>query len=729
MSKRPPFRLILTALALASQAALAQSGFAPTLSEYSWSSTVKQLGMQGIHGAGILGAGALVAVLDTGLNLANPEFAGNSRILAGYNAVDGSSAVTDTMGHGTHVAGIIAAPGNGSGMYGVAPMATLLPIKVFSGETASSTAINRGIDYAVSRGARVINLSLGAPGPTGEAALRASAAANNTVVVVSAGNEGLSAPSWPARYAKETWANGTIIVAGAVDASGWLNGQSNRAGDTAQFYLVAPGVNIISAYGTGYAYQSGTSMAAPAISGAAALLTAHWPYLHANQVAAILLNTADDLGAPGVDAVYGRGMLNVNRALSPIGSYTYRTSNGGRTTVSLSTPGVVSNQPQVATPSAFQGLVTQVFDEYGRNFTSDEGAMLSARSALTVDSVLGQPNRMLDAAESVLANGARLTQWQWRPVPEERGGRVAWQGMSGAPWNHLPKDDAALVRLEMPSGQAFSAGDGGMASASLGLADSRMGLRLTGTEHLLGNPLLGFAPAHQFAAIALPLGRHWRTRVGLAQGQPEPMQFKEHATGDVHVVELAYEHAGKALNISAGQLFETGLLGGYSSTALGLNQATRTMGMTVSAAWALTPDWTLTGAFSQTGTMAPRPLGMLEAATPVWSQAYGVGLVRADAWRPGDRLSFAVNTPLHARAGTLRYGVVTGVTADGEPIYGTHTVNLAASAHEWTMETRYATRLGRQASLSAAAVLRVNPDNDATAPSQLVLGLRYNLGF
>jgi hypothetical protein len=733
MSKRPYQRLILTALAFACQVAVAQTPspatFDPTMGEYNWSTTVNQLHMHGVHGAGILGEGVLIGVLDTGINLANPEFSGNSRVLSGYNAADGSSDVTDTIGHGTHVSGILAAPGDGAGMFGVAPRATLLPVKVFSGETAASSAINRGIDYAVSRGARVINLSLGAPGPTGDTALRLSAAANNTVVVVSAGNESMGTPSWPGRYAKEAWANGTIIAVGAVDGSRRMASFSNRAGDTAHYYLVAPGVNVISSYSTGYAYLTGTSMAAPAVAGAAALITGHWPYLQANQVASILLNTADDLGAPGVDAVYGRGMLNVNRALSPVGSYTYRTANGSRTIVNLGMPGVASNQPQVSTPSAFRGLTTQVFDEYGRNFTSDEGAALSVRSVLTVDGVLGQPNRMLDAAERVLANGARLTQWQWRPIRDEHGDQGLSRGMSGEPWNRTTRQDASVVRMALASGEVLSAGEGGMSAVSLGLADSHMGARLSGTEHLLGNPLLGFAPSHRFAAMSMPLGAHWRARAALARGQHAPMQFRQSAMGDVQVVELGYEHAGKALNISAGQLKEQGMLGGYSSPVLGLNQRTQTTGITASAAWAVGSQWTLTGAFSQAGTRAPAPQGMLEAATPVWSQAYGLGLVRSDSWRVGDRLSFALNAPLHARNGSLRYNVVTGVDDRGEPVYGTHTVNLAPTAREWTMETRYVTRLGSDASLSAAALLRMNADNDAEASSQLVLGLRYSLSF
>lgn len=717
---------LLTALALACQAALAQTSFAPTLGEYNWSSTVSQLGMRGVHGAGILGQGVIVAMLDTGINLANPEFLNNGRVLTGFNAVDGSSNVTDSLGHGTHTSGIVGAPGNGSGMYGVAPEALLLPVKVFSGETASNTAINRGIDYAVSRGARVINLSLGAGSPTGETSLRLAAAANNTVIVVAAGNESMSVPNWPGRYARESWANGAIIVAGAVDSSQRLASFSNRAGDTADHYLVAPGVNIISSYNTGYAYLTGTSMSAPAISGAAALVTGYWPYLRANQVAAILLNTADDLGAPGVDAVYGHGMLNVNKALSPIGSYTYRIPNGSTTRVSLSTQGVVSSQPSVATPSAFKGLKTEVFDEYGRNFTSDEGAALAVRSVLTVDSVLGQPNRMLDAAEQVLANGAHLTQWHAHEVRAPSSTPIGMLGMNGAPWNRVSDAEGSVVLMQLTSGTSFSAGDGGLSGMSLGLMGSSLASRLTGTDAVLSNPLMSFSPRHQFATMSMPLSRHWRARVGMLRA---PTQVRDAASGDVDVMELSYERGGRALNISAGQLSEQGMLGGYSKPILGLNQATSTMGLTVSGAWALDAHWALTGAFSRTSTGAPSAGGMLLAATGVQSQSYGVGLVRSDTWKDGDRLSVALQAPLRAQNGQLTYSVVNGVTAQGEPIYGTRKVNLASGGQEWLLESRYAIRLSQQATLSAAAVLRVHPDHDASAPSQLALGLRYGLRF
>lgn len=715
---------VLTALAVACQAASGQALFAPTAGEYSWSTTVNQLGMLGIHARGILGQGALVALLDTGINLSNPEFSNNPRVLTGYNAVDGSSDVSDALGHGTHTSGIIGAPGNGTGMYGVAPAASLLMIKVFNGGTASSTSINRGIDYAVSRGARVINMSLGATTPTGDTALRLAAASNNTVMVVAAGNESQRNPNWPARYAKESWANGTIIAVGAVDANKQLASFSNKAGDTAQFYLVAPGVNIISSYNGTYAYLTGTSMAAPAVSGAAALLSGYWPYLRANQVAAILLNTADDLGAPGVDAVYGRGMLNVNRALSPIGSYTYRIYTGNKITVPLSTTGVTSSQPHVSTPSAFKGLTTEVFDEYGRNYTSDEGAALAARSVMTVDSVLGRPDRMLDAAEQTLAGGARLMRLVSQQTNVQQSGRMDGMGLNGEPWNHTRQTDASMVTLQLNSGQSFSAGDGGLSGMSLGLMGSHMASRLNGADGLLSNPLMGFAPNHQFAALAMPLGKGWTGRLGVARSKAY-----DAASGDVNVMELTYEDTVQALNVSAGQLTEQGMLGGYSKRVLGLSQQTGTTGVTISGAWALGATWTLTGAFSRTNTGAPTATGLLMDATGIQAQSYGIGLVHSDNWRNGDRLSLTVNAPLRARHGSLTYSVVTGVTEDGEPIYGMHKVDLAPSAQEWITEARYVTRVSTGAAVSAVAALRMNPDHDASAKPQLAMGVRYNLSF
>lgn len=722
----------LSALATACAAASGQTVlFSPSYSEYQWSTSVIQLGMTNVHARGILGQGAIVALLDTGLNRNNPEFLNNPRVLTGYNATNGTSDITDTDAHGTHVAGILAAPGTGTGsisepgMYGVAPAATLLPIKVFSGGTAPSSAVTTGLDYAMAHGARVINLSLGATSPTGDTGLRRVAAANTAVVVIAAGNDSTASPNWPSRYAKESWANGTLIAVGAVDANRNLHYSSNRAGDIAPFYLVAPGVSIISSYGLGYAHMTGTSMATPAVSGAAALITGYWPYLQANQVAAILLNTADDLGAPGVDAVYGHGMLNVNRAVAPVGSYTYRTITGAVTRISLSTPGVVSYQPAVSTPSAFAQVSTEVFDDYGRNFTSAEGAALSVRTALTVDSVIGRTDRMLDTAEQVLADGATLMRMNSHAGAQRQLAAISNANGTGDAWNYQSMLRQSLVSYRSSTGHVLSAGDSGLSSMTLGLMGSRWANRLAGLDSILSNPLSNFAPQHRFASVGMPLANGW-------QANAATLQSKRHnaASGNINLMEISHVGAQHAINVSTGDLSETGLLGGYSNSALGLNQATHSQGITLSGAYLIAPHWAMAAAYSQTHTTAPQASGMLTHATVINTNAYGIGMIRSDWLKTGDRLSLTVHTPLSAQSGTLTYSVVQSVDETGAPQYGTQEVRLRPQAREWRTEARYTMPVSDWGgNLSAAISTRTHADNDEAAALQWVLGVRYQLSF
>lgn len=731
------------ALLLSHPAAHAQgaySMYAPTQAEYANSPAARQLKLAGVHASGILGRGVIVAVVDTGVNVSHPEFRNSGRLLQGFNASNGSSDVSDTWGHGTHVAGIIAASADGQGMQGVAPGASLLPVKVFADAygtgSTSSADMDRGLLYAASHGARVINMSLGGSAPTGNAALTRIASGNQTLVVVAAGNEGKANPAWPARYAKEGWANGTLIAVGAVDASGRMASFSNRAGDAANFYLVAPGVSINSTYGDGYASLSGTSMAAPAVSGAAALLMGYWPYLKANQVAAILLNTADDLGAKGTDPVYGRGLLNVQRALSPQGTYSYRNALGTVAVIPLTGRAILSSQPRVTTPTAFGGLVTQVFDDYGRNFTSDEGAALSATTQMTADSLMGRNDRMLEAAERTLPDGSRLRTWQSRPNDV----RAPQPGLAGSTrtdaWNRWPGDvPQGLFQLEAPGGRSLSAGAGSLAPLSLGilgvvgLVGSTEGQALTGLDALLSNPLLAFAPDHRFVTLGQRLAGGWSTRVALVRSQPHPLEA-ERAHADLNVFELMHQGEHHALNLSFGGMSEQGLLGGYSNSAVGLSQTTGTNGLTVSGAVKLSQAWRLAGSYSAAYTAAPVANGLLMSATGVRAKGFGLGLLRADTWREGDRLSLMLNAPLRASAGTLNYQVIDSVNPeDGSPHYAMHTVQLRPDAREWVLEMRYQARLSPRSSLSAAAAMRQHPDHDATAPSQIALGLRYQLSF
>jgi subtilisin len=209
------------------------------------------------------GAGVKVAVIDTGIDCRHPDL--QCDFSAGTNIVSPGAEPMDDNEHGTHVSGTIAGHGDG-GVYGVAPKATLIPVKVLDADGAGSLSdIVKGIDWAAKSGVDVINMSLG--GEVGSAALAKavkSALARGVVVVCAAGNSGPDPDTvgYPAAYP------GVI----AVSASDEQNGIASFSSRGAQVAFIAPGVDITSTVpGGGYKKLSGTSMASPHVAGLAAL--------------------------------------------------------------------------------------------------------------------------------------------------------------------------------------------------------------------------------------------------------------------------------------------------------------------------------------------------------------------------------------------------------------------------------------------------------------------------
>lgn len=243
------------------------------------------------------GDGVVVAVLDTGVNAANPDLGGV--VLPGrqiLNGIQQPGGTTDAHGHGTHVAGIVAAVAdNGTGVAGMAPGVRILPVKVLDDNGSGLFSdVASGIVWAVDNGADVINLSLGAamgsPDLTVASAVR-YAGDHGVVVVAAAGNFGCRVgvdsgclPVYPA-------ALDDVLAVGAVDSSGACASYTATA---PYVDVAAPGTAIYSTYRTGYAYMSGTSMASPHVTAAAALVRAVAPALSAAQIRAVLKDGAHD---------------------------------------------------------------------------------------------------------------------------------------------------------------------------------------------------------------------------------------------------------------------------------------------------------------------------------------------------------------------------------------------------------------------------------------------------
>ncbi|NUQ37112.1 MAG: S8 family serine peptidase [Caldilineales bacterium] len=252
----------------------------------------------------------IVAVLDTGISFSHPEFSG--RLLPGWDFISNDADPSDDNGHGTHVAGIIAAGlNNGQGISGMANV-RILPVKVLDvNNNGWWSHVASGITYAVDQGAQVINLSLS--GSTDSTLMRSAAAyaeAHGVLVVAAAGNASTDTPYYPAVYTNTLTASATTTT-----DDRWTLSNFGPAIDVA-----APGATVYSTLWTatdpnGYNFKSGTSMAAPHVSGLAALLLSARPDLSKDDLKAIITQTADDLGDPGWDGYFGHGRIDAGAAM------------------------------------------------------------------------------------------------------------------------------------------------------------------------------------------------------------------------------------------------------------------------------------------------------------------------------------------------------------------------------------------------------------------------------
>lgn len=264
-----------------------------------------------------------VAVVDTGIDLKHPDLVQHLR--PGYNSLREAALPQDDVGHGTHVAGIIAAQiNNVDGIAGLSWYNPLMPIKVLD-ETGSgdSFAVAQGIIWATDRGAKVINLSLGnyAQGKFLHDAVK-YAYKRDVLLVAAAGNESTDQLSYPAAYPE-------VLAVTATD-------EKNRTAPFSNFGshidLAAPGVHIASTFpDQAYAALSGTSMAAPHVSAVAALVRSAYPHLKNSDVMNILRQSATDIGKPRFDSQSGYGLLNAEQALRHAATYDNKRQSGTHT--------------------------------------------------------------------------------------------------------------------------------------------------------------------------------------------------------------------------------------------------------------------------------------------------------------------------------------------------------------------------------------------------------------
>jgi hypothetical protein len=256
----------------------------------------------------------VVAFIDTGVDLGHPDIAGVN-VVAPRNETFNSTDVNDTEGHGTHTSGTVFARANNEiGIAGIAPDASLMPIKILDGNGSGFFSdLLDGVDWARTHGAKIVSMSVGSWLSSDQVAAFqptfTAARAAGLLLVAAAGNSSSITKSYPANL-------GGVVSVAAVDGD---NLRASFSTYNSGVDITAPGVDLLSTGigdPSGYERMSGTSMSTPHVAGVAALVWSARPGLTVDQLEAVLRGSATDLGAAGRDDLYGDGLVNAQAALT-----------------------------------------------------------------------------------------------------------------------------------------------------------------------------------------------------------------------------------------------------------------------------------------------------------------------------------------------------------------------------------------------------------------------------
>ncbi len=656
------------------------------------------------------GTGVTLAVVDSGIDMDHEEFAGAIHADS-YNVASSNNDLTDELGHGTNVSGVIGARENYKGLVGVSPNVSLMVLKTDRDGVIFESSISRAFRWADDHGVPITNLSLVSNrdllGGTIEVIRDAMQA--GMLVVGAAGNDGLAEPSWPASFASFE-GQGAILAVGAVGANGTISSFSNRAGSAKAMYLVAPGENIVTTSMDGnLALASGTSVAAPFVSGAAAVLLSKDPHLTGADLAKILLTTAEDLGVAGVDDIYGHGLLDLENALRPVG-YT-RIINGATvssagSTTDQSSASYSSSLNTTALTAALQS--TLVLDDFDRSYQ--------------VDPTLG----VVPVATSL------LQRWSSQPV----------YGFSPA----ATRETVAALDLQFSESQSapinFSVGGEFSPKlhfeAAIGDMSAWKGVERSAVQQPLAGATLHSFDRLQDQALAIggryEISPHWQAETRIARS----LGFEEDVWGPAEQTSvqasLAYDSALLDFELSTGVLNESNsLLGSKIEGAFGGYSDEQSQYLALQGQRALFGGVSLQGQVSFAHSRASNPGGLIAAQSGLLSSGFDLAVAKEGllnrSQQYSDRLAFSLSQPLRVMSGQALIDKPVSRDLDGNVTRAQQLIDLSPEARQLDLSLAYgAFDAQAQSGFDFMAGLSLNPGHIEQAP-ELTLGLRFKREF
>ncbi len=675
---------------------------------------------------GATGAGVALGVIDSGVDDRTGAFTG--RISAASTDVAGTRGIGDEDGHGTAVAFTAVGGRSGDRAQGVAFDSTLVVLRAdqpgsctsassdggLGGHCSfSSDAIARGLDAARQAGARVVNISLGSNDTPPSALLAAigRATAAGMVIVIAAGNDGESNPTLMAQIANnDSVARGQIIIAGSVGASGTISSFSNRAGQSAAHYLTALGerVEAPDAVGTRMLW-SGTSFAAPQISGAALLLAQAFPNLTGAQIADLLLRTAREAGNSGTDSVYGRGTLDLTAAFQPVGGMSVA---GSTAAVSM---GINARLSSAMGDARVSGLNLVALDGYARAYRVDLSGSVAQASPrpLLAPSLLGriEGTVVTDGTRSIALTRAVTMpgEARLRAIVPNDAPTATQRIVAGSVTQTL--DTRTTIGFGFASGgDALVAGWTGQAGAAFLMADPGAGMdrapRASAALHHDLGPV-GISVTAETGRFAAPVPGM------IAPGYDQMTLGFDRRLGPI------------AATLGMTRLAERStVLGGWFGGALGQAHATSWFA-DAAARWQSADGWALGGRWRSGWTRATGGLGDGMLASRSWSVEAGkAGLFGRD------RIDLRLSRPLRVTGGGLdlrlpdHWDYASG-QVDGWAI---NRLALTPTGQETLVELRHGVKLGA-GEWSTHLFWRRDPGNIAVLPPERGMAVKYGLTF
>ena len=698
--------------------------------------------------AGLLGAGVVVADLDSGIRATHVDLVGKIAP-GGYDFVNDDDDPDDdeislTYGHGTASAGIIVGNWNGVAVGGIAPSARVLPVKITDAKNETNgTLISQGVDYAAANASVKIILleAVGASTSAEEFNSFLTAVAAGKLIIAPSGNAGQAGPFSPASSFASLGGAGLIV--GSHNGAGGLSAFSNGAQGVETSFITAPGEGVVAAgnQSDDATFRvNGTSMAAPQVAAAAALIWGHSPGLSAAQVAQILTSTATDIGAAGIDSRTGVGALNIEAALAPIGIITAPIeeeeteedtessteenedsasddsdssedttdsgggSSGGGAGVALAALVVggvgyalIGNSPDLSE--------TLVLDEFGRTYELDLETRISVRNPGPTAKSVVQELDTEEVSETLIQRSDFQISTVYRANRPEAFSIL--EDLS-------PQEQQSPARMQIQAahrdGMHYAFG----LNQSLTLFDQGLTAQ-SNTAALAGgfrsdafaNPFFGFTAEGYHGAIAYAPKQGLQSGLSFASVDDG---YRHGVQSDTSAVHLGL--AGNTFGVGAtlGLLEEDGnLLGGAAGGALSAARA-ETLFTVLRSHLDLGKHWSLIGKYTHGLTFADDyAKSLLSDFSEIESNSWGLGLAGRNIFAFGDRLGVGVSQPLRTIAGDVQVDTPYWDPVRGAVGFRSTRTSLVPDGLETSFELFYRKPLSKRSQFITYMVVREQP--------------------